>query len=161
MNEQRQQLYRRTALLGVVTEKQGNTTTYAKAKKFGQKLFTETLTIAFAGHFSAGKSSMINELIGENLLATSPIPTSANIVTIQKSDQWKAYVHFMNGDLAVAEQELEVANLKKWRKMVNPFAKLSSFILKRSFQKMWFSWIRQVSIQQMMRTGSLLNQSFI
>lgn len=127
MNEQRQQLYRRTALLGVVTEKQGNTTTYAKAKKFGQKLFTETLTIAFAGHFSAGKSSMINELIGENLLATSPIPTSANIVTIQKSDQWKAYVHFMNGDLAVAEQELEVANLKKMAKDGQSVRKIELF----------------------------------
>ncbi|MGX9707963.1 dynamin family protein [Laceyella tengchongensis] len=39
-------------------------------------------TIAFCGHFSAGKSSMLNELYGESILPTSPIPTSANVVKI-------------------------------------------------------------------------------
>lgn len=127
MNEQRQQLYRRTALLSVVTKQQGNVTTFDKAKKFGQKLFTENLTIAFAGHFSAGKSSMINALTGENLLATSPIPTSANIVTIQKATNWKAYIHFMNGDVAVAEEELAVANLKRMAKDGQSVRKIELF----------------------------------
>ncbi|GGE56737.1 dynamin family protein [Priestia taiwanensis] len=36
--------------------------------------------IALCGHFSAGKSSFINEMFGEGLLPTSPIPTSANTV---------------------------------------------------------------------------------
>ncbi|WP_069364930.1 dynamin family protein [Salisediminibacterium beveridgei] len=39
--------------------------------------------IAFCGHFSAGKSTILNELIGENILPVSPIPTSANIIRIQ------------------------------------------------------------------------------
>jgi len=40
--------------------------------------------IGFTGHFSAGKSSMINFLLGTNVLPKSPIPTSANIVKILK-----------------------------------------------------------------------------
>ena len=34
--------------------------------------------ISFAGHFSAGKSSMINYLLDKDVLPKSPIPTSAN-----------------------------------------------------------------------------------
>lgn len=36
----------------------------------------------FTGHFSAGKSSMINALLEEDILPKSPIPTSGNIVEI-------------------------------------------------------------------------------
>ncbi|MDG4656158.1 dynamin family protein [Ectobacillus antri] len=40
--------------------------------------------IAFCGHFSAGKSTMMNALYGEDLLPTSPIPTSANVVKVRR-----------------------------------------------------------------------------
>lgn len=42
--------------------------------------------IAFCGHFSAGKSTILNELIGEKILPVSPIPTSANIIRIQNGE---------------------------------------------------------------------------
>ncbi|MGF9699219.1 dynamin family protein [Paenibacillus sp. MABNR03] len=41
------------------------------------------LTIAFCGHFSAGKSSLINSLCGKRVLPSSPVPTSANVVSIR------------------------------------------------------------------------------
>ncbi|WP_143013485.1 dynamin family protein [Paenibacillus jilunlii] len=41
------------------------------------------LTFAFCGHFSAGKSSMINQLCGKQVLPSGPVPTSANIVSIR------------------------------------------------------------------------------
>ncbi|UOF91074.1 dynamin family protein [Fodinisporobacter ferrooxydans] len=41
------------------------------------------MIVAFCGHFSAGKSSMINSLIGQKVLPSSPIPTSANLVLIE------------------------------------------------------------------------------
>lgn len=127
MNEQKQHLYKRAALLGAITEQQTNELTYEKTKKFAHKLFSDNLTIAFAGHFSSGKSSMINALTGENLLATSPIPTSANIVTIQKSAEWKAYIHFLDGHLAVANEELAVAKLKKMTKDGQSIRKIELF----------------------------------
>lgn len=47
-----------------------------------EKFDKNELVISFAGHFSAGKSSIINELLGKSLLPQSPIPTSANLVKI-------------------------------------------------------------------------------
>ncbi len=52
------------------------------------KLENKRRTAAFCGHFSAGKSTLINQIIGKNLLPSHPIPTSANIV------------HFQNGSSA-------------------------------------------------------------
>lgn len=51
------------------------------------KLYNDKLYIAFAGHFSAGKSSMINKLLDEQVLPTSPIPTSANLVLLEKGKE--------------------------------------------------------------------------
>lgn len=47
------------------------------------KLESRQVTVALCGHFSAGKSSLINRLCGTKLLPSSPIPTSANVVTIR------------------------------------------------------------------------------
>lgn len=51
-----------------------------------EKKRNNEFVIGFAGHFSAGKSSMINELVGESILPSSPIPTSANVVKIKSGD---------------------------------------------------------------------------
>lgn len=56
------------------------------ASKLGQllaKIDSGRMNIAFCGHFSAGKSTLINQLCGHPLLPSSPIPTSANIVSIR------------------------------------------------------------------------------
>lgn len=47
------------------------------------KLTQQQLSVAFCGHISGGKSALINALIGDDILPTSPIPSSANIVTLQ------------------------------------------------------------------------------
>ncbi|WP_051291446.1 dynamin family protein [Fictibacillus gelatini] len=49
-----------------------------------EKVKQMQLTIAFCGHFSAGKSSMINAIVQNNILPSSPIPTSANLVRLQE-----------------------------------------------------------------------------
>ncbi|WP_075982068.1 dynamin family protein [Bacillus massilinigeriensis] len=68
-----------------------------KAKQLGKKLSDGEFAIAFCGHFSAGKSSMINKIVGENLLPSSPIPTSANLVKIKIGDEY-AKVFFKEGN---------------------------------------------------------------
>ncbi|MGZ9584106.1 dynamin family protein [Paenibacillus marinisediminis] len=45
------------------------------------------LMIAMCGHFSAGKSTVINQMCGKRLLPSSPIPTSANVVTIRNGER--------------------------------------------------------------------------
>ncbi|MGY0691684.1 dynamin family protein [Virgibacillus sp. FSP13] len=52
---------------------------YEKTKK-------KEFVVSFAGHFSAGKSTMINTLLEEDILPESPIPTSANVVKISSGD---------------------------------------------------------------------------
>lgn len=53
-----------------------------KLRELNDKLGSGRLTVAFCGHFSAGKSTLVNALCGAELLPSSPIPTSANVVTI-------------------------------------------------------------------------------
>ena len=67
-----------------------------KTELFARKLMDREFTIGFAGHFSAGKSSMINALTGEQLLPSSPIPTSANIVKIHKATNDFAIVYMQD-----------------------------------------------------------------
>jgi len=59
-----------------------------KVRQLAGKLANEEFTIAFCGHFSAGKSKMINRLVGENLLPSSPIPTSANLVKVKAGEEY-------------------------------------------------------------------------
>src|SRR5690625_4134798 len=53
--------------------------------------------ICFCGHFSAGKSTLINRMMNQELLPRSPIPTSANIVEIKNGTE-KAIIHFTNNE---------------------------------------------------------------
>src|SRR3954465_1178690 len=66
-----------------------------KVKQLAKKLENREFLIAFCGHFSAGKSTMINQVVGENLLPSSPIPTSANLVKVKSGDDY-AKVFFKN-----------------------------------------------------------------
>ena len=59
-----------------------------KVWELGKKLENREFAIAFCGHFSAGKSTMINTVIGEKLLPSSPIPTSANLVKVKSGDEY-------------------------------------------------------------------------
>ena len=72
-------------------KKLGHTHNVNRIKELAVKLKTGEYGIAFAGHFSAGKSRMINNILGENLLPSSPIPTSANLVRVQKGENGQEY----------------------------------------------------------------------
>nr|WP_281381371.1 dynamin family protein [Geomicrobium halophilum] len=47
--------------------------------KFGEG---PPFSVAVCGHFSAGKSTLLNRLLGADLLPSSPVPTTANIMKI-------------------------------------------------------------------------------
>ncbi|MDP4087486.1 MAG: dynamin family protein [Bacillota bacterium] len=66
-----------------------------KVRQLAQKLKKKEFVIAFCGHFSAGKSTMINKVVGEKLLPASPIPTSANLVKVKSGEEY-AKVYFKN-----------------------------------------------------------------
>ena len=68
--------------MSVRTADNGDDVQSAKLEELSGKLENGRLTVAFCGHFSAGKSTLVNTLCGATLLPSSPIPTSANIVTV-------------------------------------------------------------------------------
>ncbi|CCG45540.1 hypothetical protein HBHAL_3195 [Halobacillus halophilus DSM 2266] len=58
------------------------------------KLIHEKVMVGFGGHFSAGKSTLINHLLDKQMLPSSPIPTSANIVEITAGEPYTmTYFH--------------------------------------------------------------------
>ncbi len=90
------QLLEETALAYNLFKKNEDVLRLNKTSLFAQKVMEHEFTIGFAGHFSAGKSSMINALTGEQLLPSSPIPTSANIVKIHKAQEDFAVVYMQD-----------------------------------------------------------------
>ena len=50
------------------------------------KVNEKEYSLAFCGHFSAGKSTLINYILNQKILPSSPIPTSANIVKIKSGN---------------------------------------------------------------------------
>lgn len=73
----------------------GDTQSGEKLWQLINKVENQEFSIGFCGHFSAGKSSMINKLWDEELLPSSPIPTSANVVKVRAGEPW-ARVYFKN-----------------------------------------------------------------
>ncbi|WP_217585501.1 dynamin family protein [Lentibacillus saliphilus] len=71
--------------------------------------------ISFAGHFSAGKSSMINALLGEDILPKSPIPTSANIVRIT-SGEGVARIYFKDQEPVEYSEPYDIDQIKAYSK---------------------------------------------
>lgn len=90
------QLLEQTALAFRLFKENEDVLRVNKTALFAQKIMDYEYTIGFAGHFSAGKSSMINALTGEQLLPSSPIPTSANIVKIHKAEEDFAVVYMQD-----------------------------------------------------------------
>ncbi|MET3682277.1 small GTP-binding protein [Alkalibacillus flavidus] len=79
-----------------------------------QKWQQQDTVIGFTGHFSAGKSSMINHILNRDILPSSPIPTSANIVEIKHGDDHVTY-HLGDNRYATSDsiQMGEVQRLSK------------------------------------------------
>lgn len=78
-----------------------------------EKLGERECILAFCGHFSAGKSSLINELMGHSILPSSPIPTSANLVKV-KSGQPYARVYMKNQGIVNFAYPYDIEQVKRY-----------------------------------------------
>jgi len=90
-----QQWMRKLVCLHDELKKKNDLENAEKVSQLIKKVYHEEFIIAFCGHFSAGKSSMINKLIGEQILPSSPIPTSANLVKVKSGKEY-ARVYYKN-----------------------------------------------------------------
>ncbi|OLP65048.1 hypothetical protein BACPU_20040 [Bacillus pumilus] len=71
----------------------------AKLATIMKKDAEEEVYIAFTGHYSAGKSSLVNHLLHDQILPTSPIPTSANLVVVRRGEN-EVRLHTSDGRFA-------------------------------------------------------------
>lgn len=86
-----------------------------KMKELMNKAVENEVQLAFCGHFSAGKSSMINYLVGNNILPSSPIPTSANVVKVKRGAKG-VRVHFFDGTHTTFYGEHDMKDIKAYCK---------------------------------------------
>ncbi len=90
-----------------------------KVKDLVNKIHEGDFIFTFSGHYSAGKSSLINELIGKALLPSSPIPTTAHKIRVSHGAD-SIRVDFEKGspllfpnctDLKLVDSQLKQKNL--------------------------------------------------
>lgn len=75
------------ALLYQSFKEHGDHQNASKLRDWYKKLvMDQNISLAFCGHFSAGKSSLLNKIMKNQLLPSSPIPTSGNLVRITSGD---------------------------------------------------------------------------
>ena len=63
-----------------------------------KKVYLNQYTLSFVGHFSAGKSTLINLLLEQDILPSSPVPTTSNtaIVSVSKEEEIIANLEYQN-----------------------------------------------------------------
>ncbi|PWA13274.1 hypothetical protein DCC39_02180 [Pueribacillus theae] len=102
--------------LAVIREKmqaKGDENNARKILQLVEKVKHNEFSIGFCGHFSAGKSSMINELWEEDLLPSSPIPTSANLVKVKAGEPW-ARIYFKQQQPIQFSYPYDINKVKKY-----------------------------------------------
>lgn len=67
--------------------------------------------VAFIGRYSTGKSSLINALLGKEILPTSPVPTTKAITYIIKGGEPSLYSELKNGEIVVHQSLNDLLNL--------------------------------------------------
>ncbi|WP_175991261.1 dynamin family protein [Bacillus sp. Marseille-Q1617] len=85
-----------------------------KVERLAEKIYRKEFILAFCGHFSAGKSTMINYLMGEEILPSSPIPTSANLVKVHQSREDYAKIHYHTGKPVYFKAPFEYTVIKEF-----------------------------------------------
>ncbi|SFD77812.1 GTPase Era, involved in 16S rRNA processing [Lentibacillus persicus] len=84
-----------------------------KMLQISKKWMNQEFMVSFIGHFSAGKSSMINHLLERLILPKSPIPTSANVVKIT-SGEGRAQVYTDEGTVLEYEEPYDIDMIKDY-----------------------------------------------
>jgi replication fork clamp-binding protein CrfC len=92
--------------------------------KLGEKKRSGMFEVAFCGHFSAGKSTILNTLLGAEVLPTSPIPTSANIIEIKNGEQGLT-VHSKSEAPKVWHGEIPWNKVREWGMNGGDIAKMT------------------------------------
>lgn len=92
-------------------EKSSNQPLIKQINEMIKKIYNEQYTVSFVGHFSAGKSTLINNVIGQNILPSSPVPTTSNTAQLISSDKNSISVNLNNNQYTVVDNQGDVKRL--------------------------------------------------
>lgn len=91
-NEQLDILYK----LKKEVEKSKNSTLIHTINQVIKKVYLNQYTSSFVGHFSAGKSTLINLLLEQDVLPSSPVPTTSNTAIVSVADKQEIIANLEN-----------------------------------------------------------------
>ncbi|WP_053020554.1 dynamin family protein [Staphylococcus haemolyticus] len=91
-NEQLDILYK----LKKEVEKSKNSTLIHTINQVIKKVYLNQYTASFVGHFSAGKSTLINLLLEQDILPNSPVPTTSNTAIVSVADKQEIIANLEN-----------------------------------------------------------------
>lgn len=92
-------------------EKSSNISLTKQINEMIKKVYNEQYTVSFVGHFSAGKSTLINNVIGQNILPSSPVPTTSNTAQLIASNHNSISVNLNDNQYTVVQEQEEVKKL--------------------------------------------------
>ena len=84
-----------------------------KVRTIQARVGTDSFKLLIMGEYNRGKSTLINALLGERVLPTDIIRTTAIICEVKWGEQPKAILHFDKG-LSGTNKEIPIAEIKKY-----------------------------------------------
>ena len=107
-NEQLDVLYK----LKKEIEKSNNEALVHTINQVIKKVYLNQYTLSFVGHFSAGKSTLINLLLEQDILPSSPVPTTSNtaIVSVSKEEEIIANLEYQNYVKLKTYEDVKIMN---------------------------------------------------
>lgn len=93
--------------LGDLFTQRGQTALLWRAHALADKLESDQFNLVVLGQFKRGKSTLLNALLGADLLPTAVVPLTSMVTIIQPGPQPHAVVRFLDGRTL----EVDVANL--------------------------------------------------
>ncbi|MCF6172490.1 MAG: dynamin family protein [Campylobacteraceae bacterium] len=88
----------------------------SKLKQIDKKLQDERFSIGVTGIINAGKSTMLNALLGEEILGTAVVPETANLTILKYAKEGYATVNFWSKDEfdRIQNSAQDIASIKKF-----------------------------------------------
>jgi len=109
----REMLQQRLHRMNQLFKSDGHDEVLQKGEELLKKAKQNRYMIGFCGHFSAGKSTLINQLLGEKILPSHPIPTSANIVKIFRGEAY-VKVYFKEKDVLLLKDPDDLEQIQDY-----------------------------------------------
>jgi GTPase Era involved in 16S rRNA processing len=109
-NDQFSKIENSLSLLNSLEVLKNNQNLLLKFNLINNKAKDKELQLVVLGQFKRGKTTLINALIGSNLLPTSAIPLTSVVTILKYGDKPKAYVNFLDGN----KKEINISELEEY-----------------------------------------------